>query len=88
MTQKLILADSIEKFCRNIDQKSSAVQYDRRLNNFDLFLREKYNVRIDEFLASFKVNSNPFGVYDVLADTAFPSGRPYNRTQWQPGLRL
>src|SRR5205809_283068 len=68
MAQKLILTESIEKFCRNIDQKSSAVQYGRRLNDFDEFLRDKYKVTIDEFVASFKGNSNQFDVYDVLAE--------------------
>src|SRR5262249_28114763 len=38
-----------------------------RLNDFDKFLREKYNVTIDEFVESFKVNPR-FDVYDVLSE--------------------
>jgi integrase len=69
MTQKLVLTESIERFCRQIDQKSSAIQYGRRLNDFNQFLLEKYAISTDEFLASFKGSSTSrFDVYDVLSE--------------------
>jgi len=61
------LATSIQKFCHSIDKESSAIEYGGRLNDFDKFLRDKYNVTIDEFVESFKVNPR-FDVYDVLGE--------------------
>ena len=68
MPQKLVLTPLIEKFVNETDNPSTAVQYGRRLNNFDQFLRSKYNVTIDQFADSFKVNPNKFDVYQVTSE--------------------
>jgi integrase len=68
MPQKLVLTPLIEKFVNETDNPSTAVQYGRRLNNFDLFLRSKYNITIDQFAESFKVNPNKFDVYEVTSE--------------------
>jgi integrase len=67
MPQKLILTPLIEKFVNETDNPTTAVQYGRRLNNFDQFLRSRYNINIDEFAASFKVNPK-YDVYEVTSE--------------------
>jgi len=69
MSQKLVLTQLIEKFCTAVaaGSPSTGAQYGRRLFNFDLFLKEKFNIGIDQFILSFKDNSGKFDVYDVLS---------------------
>jgi integrase len=65
MSQKLVLTAATEKFVAAVeaDSPSTAVQYGRRIHNFGVFLREKYNITIDEYLKSYK----DYDVYSVLS---------------------
>jgi integrase len=64
MSQKLVLSPSVQKFVNVVEVGSvnTADQYGRRLHNFGEFLREKYNITIEEYLQSCK----SYDVYDVL----------------------
>jgi integrase len=65
MSQKLVLTAATEKFVAAVeaDSPSTAMQYGRRIHNFGVFLGEKYNITIDEYLKSYK----DYDVYSVLS---------------------
>jgi integrase len=65
MSQKLVLTTATQKFVNAVaaDSPSTGAQYGRRVYNFGLFLKQKYNISIDEYLKSYK----QFDVYDILS---------------------
>jgi integrase len=65
MSQKLVLTAATEKFVTAVaaDSPTTGAQYGRRVHNFGVFLTNKYNIGVDEYLQSYK----DYDVYDVLS---------------------